>query len=53
MEFFYDFVGEVGEEKVPNIRQQRILYIVYWPSIFSIAGPCVLWYSLVGYCTGW
>jgi hypothetical protein len=27
MENFYDFVDEVGEEEVPNIRQQRILDI--------------------------
>jgi hypothetical protein len=48
MENFYDFVDEVGEEEVPNIRQQRILYIGYWLTIFSIAGPCVrdtLWLS--------
>jgi hypothetical protein len=50
MENFYDFVDEVEEEEVPNIRQQRILYIGYWPTIFSIAGPCVrdtLWLSIV------
>jgi hypothetical protein len=35
MEIFYDFVDEVGEE-VPNMRQQRVLYI--GPQLFQLLG---------------
>jgi hypothetical protein len=50
MENFYDFVDEVGEEKVLNICQQRILCIVYWPPIFQLLGRAycgTFWLAIV------